>query len=446
MKKVITYGTFDLLHRGHIRLLKRAKELGDYLIVGVTSDMYDKERGKINVRQSVVERIDALRDLGFIDKIIIEEYQGQKIDDIQKYNIDIFAIGSDWKGKFDYLSEYCELVYLERTEGISSSQIRSENSNINLGFSGESSIINKLYQECLFVNGLNPIALYARDKSQIKPTVLESTRAFDSYTEFLSNVDAVYIISNPIDHYHQIKEALQNGKHVICESPIVAKRSEYIELKSIADQNKLILMDAIKTAYSQAYHHLLLHAKSGAIGSIISIDTVCTSLRTIPKDKHLNSFWWNGFYSWAPTAMLPIFDLLGTDWLKKSLFVRYNPENPNFDDYSRILFVYNDHIASCSVGEGGKSEGSFIISGSKGYIYVPAPWWKTDYFELRFENPNDNKRIYYKLEGEGLRNMLSVFLKSIKSGYSNTQIGNQISEAIIGIVEDFNNKIDTIKF
>ena len=127
MKKVITYGTYDLLHYGHINLLKRAKELGDYLIVGITTDSFDLERGKLNVRNNLMERIEAVRQTGLADQIIIEEYQGQKIDDIKKYEVDIFAIGSDWEGHFDYLKEYCKVVYLPRTEGISSTMLRNEN-------------------------------------------------------------------------------------------------------------------------------------------------------------------------------------------------------------------------------------------------------------------------------------------------------------------------------
>ena len=107
MKTVITYGTYDLLHQGHINLLKRAKELGDYLIVGVTNDNFDRDRGKLNVRNNVLERVEAVKATGYADKIIIEDYVGQKIDDIQKYDVDIFAIGSDWEGKLDYLNEFC---------------------------------------------------------------------------------------------------------------------------------------------------------------------------------------------------------------------------------------------------------------------------------------------------------------------------------------------------
>ena len=142
MKKVITYGTYDLIHKGHIRLLERAKALGDYLVVGVTADNFDRARGKINVQQSLIERIENVRQTGLADEIIVEEYEGQKIDDIKRLGIDIFTVGSDWKGHFDYLNEYCKVVYLDRTQGISSSELRAEKCDIHLGLIGESPILN----------------------------------------------------------------------------------------------------------------------------------------------------------------------------------------------------------------------------------------------------------------------------------------------------------------
>ena len=155
MKKVITYGTYDLLHYGHLRLLERATALGDYLIVGVTRDDFDRGRGKINVQQSFMERVEAVRETGLADEIIAEEYMGQKIDDIKRYGVDIFAIGSDWKGHFDYLNEYCKVVYLERTAGVSSSELRSEKREVRLGMIGNYvSVINKFLSESKFVNGL----------------------------------------------------------------------------------------------------------------------------------------------------------------------------------------------------------------------------------------------------------------------------------------------------
>ena len=146
MKIVITYGTFDLFHHGHANLLRRAKELGDYLIVGVTSENYDKYRGKLNVAQSVIDRIDNVKKSGFADEIIVEEYEGQKIDDIVKNAVDIFAIGSDWLGRFDYLKEFCDVVYLERTKGISSTDIRSQRHPlIHFGVIGAGRIANRFY-------------------------------------------------------------------------------------------------------------------------------------------------------------------------------------------------------------------------------------------------------------------------------------------------------------
>ena len=150
MKKVITYGTYDLLHQGHINLLRRAKELGDYLIVGVTSDSFDRERGKLNVRNNVLERIEAVRQTGYADEIVIEDYVGQKIDDIQRFGVDIFAIGSDWQGHFDYLKEFCQVVYLPRTEGISSTQLREEVlEKIKIGIIGTGRIAQRFIPEGL---------------------------------------------------------------------------------------------------------------------------------------------------------------------------------------------------------------------------------------------------------------------------------------------------------
>lgn len=126
MKKVITYGTFDLFHEGHYKLLQRAKALGDYLIVGVTTEEFDIRRGKMNVIDSLEERIASVQRTGLADAIIVEKDFGQKILDVKSLEIDVFTVGSDWIGHFDYLKEYCDVIYLPRTEGISSSMIREQ--------------------------------------------------------------------------------------------------------------------------------------------------------------------------------------------------------------------------------------------------------------------------------------------------------------------------------
>lgn len=217
MIKVITYGTYDYLHYGHIRLLERAKELGDYLIVGITADDFDKKRGKINVQQPLMERVEAVRNLGIADKIIIEEYEGQKIEDIKKYDVDIFTVGSDWTGIFDYLEEYCKVVYLERTQGISSSEIRQKKRNIKMGLVGDSLFINKVITEAEYVNGIQITRLCSQNQ-KLGYGINENIKITDSFEEMVHDVDAVYVRSMPEKHYGQIKYALEKGIHVLCES------------------------------------------------------------------------------------------------------------------------------------------------------------------------------------------------------------------------------------
>ena len=126
MKKIITYGTFDLFHIGHLNLLRRAKELGDYLIVAVSSDEFNlKEKGKVcQIRD--VDRMEIVKAIRYVDEVILEESWDQKVKDVQKYDVDVFVMGDDWEGKFDFLKEYCDVVYLPRTQGISSTQLKEE--------------------------------------------------------------------------------------------------------------------------------------------------------------------------------------------------------------------------------------------------------------------------------------------------------------------------------
>lgn len=437
MVKVITYGTYDLLHYGHIRLLERAKALGDYLIVGVTSDDYDKTRGKINNQQTLMERIAAVKATGIANKIIVEEYEGQKIDDIRRYSVDIFTVGSDWIGKFDYLNEFCKVVYLPRTEGVSSSEIRTEKRKIRMGLVGESPVLKKFQRECQFVNGVEVVGICSSDNELLEKGSDISFRTNDFF-ELISKVDAVYIISHPSKHYEQIKYALSNKKHVLCESPLALTAKQCEELFHLAKQQNCVLMDAIKTAYSTAYARLLLMLKGNKIGNVVSVETTCTSLANIGDARDLSEKW-NSLCAWGPTALLPIFQILGTKYKSKQMVSMFADENKTFDLFTKINFIFEDSTASLKVGKGIKSEGEMIISGTKGYVYVPAPWWKTDYFEVRYENSNENKRYFYQLDGEGIRYEIVSFLKTIESGFINN-VPENVSIAICSIMESFNIK------
>lgn len=439
MTKVITYGTYDLLHYGHIRLLERAKTLGDYLIVGVTADGFDRARGKINVQQSLMERIEAVKATGLADEIVVEEYEGQKIDDIKRYGIDIFTVGSDWKGHFDYLNEFCKVVYLDRTEGVSSSEIRSEERTLKIGLVGELPALDKFRNECKYVNGAAISGVCSLD-NRLLSEELKALPTFCDYQELLEISDAVYIYSSSKFHYEQVLKALIRKKHVLCESPIALTKDQWHQLKQEAKNQQVVLMDSIKTAYSTAYYRLLLMVKSGIIGEVVSVDSVCTSQSNLLMSKAENfPYIWNSMSEWGSTAMLPIFQLMGTDYNDKIITTRLQKGSDNFDLFTKISFIYPHGVASMKIGQGIKSEGELIISGTEGYIYVPAPWWKTDYFEVRYENPVNNRRYFYQLEGEGIRYEIVSFLKAIQSGADYNYIDDGISKAIVQVMQDFMN-------
>jgi choline-phosphate cytidylyltransferase len=357
-----------------------------------------------------MERVEAVRSTGIANEIIIEEYEGQKIDDIKHYNIDVFTVGSDWKGKFDYLDEYCRVVYLDRTQGVSSSELRAEKRKIGIKVDNyNEGICHKFTRESEFVNGVKIVS---------------------------ENEDAYYITSRPEKHYYDIKKILEAGKSVICESPLTDNSEKCRELFQIAKENQCILMDGIKTAYSTAYNRLLLLVKSGKIGDVISVDSTCTSLRDLDNEYDLENKW-NSISAWGPTALLPVFQILGTNYLKKHIVTQYADKSRKFDGFTKIDFIYEHAVASIKVAKLAKSEGELIISGTKGYIYVPAPWWKTDYFEIRYENTEDNRKYFYQLEGEGIRNEIVLFQKSIEKNNNIGNISDDISVAITKVIEDY---------
>ncbi len=415
MTKVITYGTYDLLHQGHINLLRRAKELGDYLIVGVTSDSFDRGRGKLNVRNNVLERVEAVKATGYADEVIIEDYVGQKIDDIQKYDVDIFAIGSDWEGKFDYLNEYCKVVYLPRTQGISSTQLREKTQDVcKIGIIGSGRIARRFVPESKVVSGADVVAVLNPDKAQADAFAKEfDLETFDDFDSFVQKVDAVYIASPHLTHYDYAKRALQAGKHVLCEIPFVLSAKEAEELYRLAEDKGLVLLEASKTAFCPAFGHLVTMVKSGIIGDVVDVKASLSKVVT-PPTRELDPAQAGGAMNeHAPLPLMAIIKILGRDYAD----VQFHSRMGNgVDVYTRATINYPHATSSITVGIGVKTEGNLVISGTKGYIYVPAPWWLTDFFEVRYENQTKNKKYFYSFDGEGLRYEIQEFMSMIVNG------------------------------
>lgn len=438
MKKVITYGTYDLLHEGHINLLKRAKALGDYLIVGVTTDNFDIDRGKLNVRNNVLERVESVRQTGLADQIIIEEYVGQKIDDIQKYNIDIFVIGSDWKGKFDYLKEYCEVIYLPRTEGISSTQLRNQTKKtIKLGIIGTGRIANRFIPEATVVDSVYINAVFNTMEGEAKNFAekYQIPHATSNFKHFIEQIDAAYIASPHLTHYKYAKQLLLNNKHVLCEVPFVLKKEEAIELYEISKEKKLVLQEAHKTAFCPAFNHIITLVKSGIIGDIVDVEASLSTLvkgkcRELDKEQAGGSMTENGCFT-----ILPILKIFGTQYKDLKFYSRFSN---GVDIYTHGIVQYNNAIASFKVGLGVKTEGNLVISGTEGYVYVPAPWWKTDYFEVRYEDINKNKKYFYSFEKDGLRYEIQEFISCIiNNRITSYKLTQKESIGIAHIIEKF---------
>lgn len=445
MTKVITYGTYDMLHQGHLNLLRRAKELGDYLIVGVTSDSFDRGRGKLNVRNNVLERVEAVKATGYADEVIIEDYLGQKIDDIQKYDVDIFAIGSDWEGKFDYLNEYCKVVYLPRTEGISSTMLRAESQDVfRIGVIGSGRIAHRFVPETKVVNGAEVVAVLNPDKEKAESFAeMHGLEAYFDFVEFIRNVDAVYIASPHLTHYDYANRSLQAGKHVLCEIPFVLSKKQALELYKLAEQRNLVLMEASKTAYCPAFGHIVTLVKSGIIGDVVDVKASLSKM-VPPPTRELDATQAGGAMTeHAPLTLMAIVKLLGIDWNDVNFHSRM--EN-GVDIYTKGVLNYPHATSSFTLGIGVKTEGNLVISGTKGYIYVPAPWWLTDFFEVRYEDQTKNKKYFYTYDGDGLRYEIQEWLSMIVNGRRSCyKLRRRESVTIAEIIEKFRNNENVIQ-
>lgn len=438
MKKVITYGTFDLLHEGHYRLLERAKALGDYLIVGVTSEAYDRARGKLSVVDSLATRIENVRKTGFADEIIVEESQGQKVQDVKKYQIDIFTVGSDWTGSFDYMGDYCQVVYLERTKNISSTMLRAQNKRIQrIGLIGTGRIAGRFIVEVKLVSGISAQGVYNPHWESAKKFAERwEIDAYKSIEEFYEAVDAVYIASPHETHYDYIKSALEHGKHVLCEKPMVLEKVQAEELFRYAIANNLILFEGIKTAYCPGFNRLLGVAGSGLIGNIRYVEACFTKLEN-PESRELTDQIYGGSLTELGSyVMLPILKLFGKDYED----IRFDSvRNKNgLDIFTKVSVCYPNGIGTATCGLGVKSEGRLLIAGTKGYIIVEAPWWKTSYFEVHYENPLEVEKYSERFLGDGLRYEISDFLSMINGrNGSEFKLTRSESVALADMMERF---------
>jgi len=247
----------------------------------------------------------------------------------------------------------------------------------------------------------------------------------------------VYIATPHETHYDYTKRALLAGKHVLCEKPFVLKKAEAEELFDLASTQRLVLMEAIKTAYAPGFLSLVSTVKSGKIGKVHDIEGAFTKLVMLGEnvreyDKRVGG----SFTELASYPLLPILKLLGQQY-DELYFDSFN-NHDGVDTYAKAYFKYGDALATAKTGIGVKSEGQLLISGSKGYILVKSPWWLIKNFEVCYENINENESFSAPFPGFGMRFEVADFIKNINEPeMRNYKLGRGDSIAMAGVMEKF---------
>ena len=280
---------------------------------------------------------------------------------------------------------------------------------VKIGVIGTGSIATRFAGEVAHVQKTYIHSAYNPDEKELERYCdkFGITNDCHSVEDLLDNVDAVYIASPYQTHYQYAKMALQAGKHVLCETPFTQTYKETQELYHLAEKKGLTLVMAWKTAYCPSFVNILENINTGIIGEVVELTTTTTTLlgsgvSTLYNNERLAE---NAIY-----GMLATIKVIGPEGKRVSSFIKKDGERILYCD---MMMEYEDTISHIKAGTGVKSESSMVISGTKGYIYVPAPWWKPDYFEIRFENQSDNKKMYFPYEESGLRYEIKYFIDSI---------------------------------
>lgn len=283
-----------------------------------------------------------------------------------------------------------------------------------LGIIGTGRIAHRFVPEARVVEGIEVVAVYNPRLFSAEKFAEEFDIGFftDELDEFVAQVDAVYIASPHDSHVEYSKKMLDAGKHVLCEKPMSFSVKELMDLKQLSKDKGLILMEAVKTAYCPGFKGILDIIQSRKIGEIVDVEACFTKL--VPEgSRELNSETCAGsFFELGSYVLLPILKILGME--QKDIHYWSKRNKNGVDIYTKIYFDYGNAIAIGKVGLGAKSEGELIVTGTKGYIKVPAPWWLTKVVEVHYEDANATERYEFEFEGQGLRYEIQEFVERMR--------------------------------
>ena len=311
-----------------------------------------------------------------------------------------------------------------------------------VGIIGSGRIAKRFVPEARVVNGIDVVSVLNPDKQEAETFKQEMglTSSYSDFDTFIQNVDAVYIASPHLTHYDYCKRALLAGKHVLCEIPFVLSATQARELYELAENKGLVLLEASKTAHCPGFTHLVTLVKSGVIGDVVDVKASLSKM-VAPPTRELDATQAGGSMTeHASLTLMALIKLLGREIVDANFHSRM--EN-GVDVFTMGAINYPHATASITLGIGVKTEGNLVISGTKGYVYVPAPWWLTDYFEIRYEDQTKNKKYFYSYDGDGLRYEIQEFISMIVSKrLSSYRLRRRESIAIAQIIEDYQKGIN----
>ena len=287
--------------------------------------------------------------------------------------------------------------------------------NIRLGIIGTGRIASRAISEIEKVDGLkitaivNPNQKHARDFAD----KYGIDNAFEVIEKLMGVADAAYVASPHGTHFGYTRDLLNMGLHVICEKPMSLNPEHAGSLYVLAAEKELVLMEGLKTAYCPGFKKIEEVLSSGVIGDVVDVEAAFTRLTAVGCREYDDKKYGGSFTEFGTYTMLPIFRFLGTDYCNVSIMSR---SIENVDGYTKAVFDFGGRFACAKTGLSVKSEGQLLISGSKGYIIVPSPWWLTRYFEVRYEDSKKIDRYECEFEGDGLRYEFTEFVRRINEG------------------------------
>lgn len=288
---------------------------------------------------------------------------------------------------------------------------------MKFGIIGTGRIARRFVPEAFCVKGVQITAVYNPHQGRAERFVKEvfeadQIEAFDCLDKFWDRIDAAYIASPHETHVDYIRESLEQGKHVLCEKPMVLSKLEAEECFRYAEEKELVLMEGIKTTYCPGYKRVIKEAKSGIIGEVKYIDSCFTKLEAEDSRELKDAEYGGSFTELGSYVMLPLFDLL--EGREEPSFTSIC-DSRGIDLFTKFELKSSANAGSAECGLGVKSEGRLLIGGTKGFIKVDAPWWKTGHIEIHFEDESKSTSFDEPFEGDGLRYEIAEFVNRIKN-------------------------------